>query len=97
MGWLLEAELAMPEIFRAGSVGADAKAMEEIEYFIRAADILGKGVSEQKIVRFASEKIPAHTVMRVLEIMERSGTLQAISKDEKTGLRQFQAKTVSRE
>lgn len=95
MGWLLEAELAMPEIFRAGSVGADAKAMEEIEYFIRAADVKNEGVSEQKIVRFAAEKIPAHTVMRVLEIMERSGTLVCVFKDEKTGLRRFQAVTPS--
>lgn len=90
--WLCEAELYMPEIFRAGSVGTDARAMEEIEYFIRAADIKKEGVSEHKIVKFASEKIPAHTVMRVLEIMERSGTIAAISKDEKTGLRKYQVK-----
>lgn len=92
MGWLLEAELAMPEIFRAGSVGADAKVMEEIEYFIRAADISGTGVSEHKVVKFASEKIPAHTVLRVLEIMERSGVLAASSQDPKTGLRNYKVK-----
>lgn len=90
MGWLLEAEDTMSEIFKAGSTGNDAKAMDEIFHFVLISD-LGAGVSESKIVNFARERVPAHSVMRVLEIMERSGMLQAISNDPKTGLRQYGA------
>lgn len=93
LGWLLEVELSMPEIFRSGAVGADGKTMEEIEFFIRAADMLGKGVSEQKIIRFASEKAPAHTVMRMLELMERSGTLVLVGQDAKTGIKFYSCPT----
>lgn len=74
MNWLVEAETTMPEIFKAGGVGADAKAMEEIQHFILASD-RGQGVAEPKIIRFAAERIPAHSVIRVLEVMEQSGMI----------------------
>lgn len=95
MGWLLEVELTMPEIFRAGSVGADAKVMEEIEFFIRATDLKQIGVSEHKVVKFASEKCPAHTVMRVLEIMERTGVIETSQADKKTGLRHYRIRSTA--
>lgn len=79
MGWLLEAEGAMPEIFQAGSQSADGKAMDEILHLIRMADISGKGVPETKIVNFARERVPANTVLRLLEIMERSGQIIALA------------------
>lgn len=90
MGWLLEAEQWMPEIFKAGATGADGKAMDEIYHFILVGGG-AKGLLETKIVNFARERIPAHSVMRVLEIMERSGMIQAVSKDDRTGLRHFTA------
>ena len=47
MGWLLEAEASMAEIFKAGATNADAAAME-ILHFVKIHD--GEyGVSEQKI------------------------------------------------
>lgn len=88
MGWLLEAEETMPYIFKAGAVGGDGKAMDEIADFVFVSDT-GKGVSEHKIVNFARERIPAHSVMRVLEIMQRSGMITAVSIDKKSGLRNF--------
>ena len=91
MGWLLEAELVMPEIFKAGSVGADAKAMDEIYHYIMASDLKRNGVPEHKIVNFARERVPAHSVMRVLEIMERSGMIRGIAIDTATGAKLWQA------
>lgn len=85
MGWLLEAEEVMPEIFKAGSVGADSRAMDEIYHYILASDLKRKGVAEHKIVNFARERVPAHSVMRVLEVMERSGMIRKIAIDEVTG------------
>ena len=32
--WLLEAEEAMPEVFKAGALAADGKVMEEVAHFV---------------------------------------------------------------
>lgn len=77
MGWLLEAEAFMPEIFRSGATGIDSKAMDEIQHFVAK---IGK-VSEHKLVNFTRERVPSHSVMRVIEIMEKSGMIQAIALD----------------
>lgn len=90
MGWLLEAEDQMPSIFMAGATNADAQAMDEIMHFIKIND-RGHGVSEQKITRFASDKIPLHSILRVIEIMERSGQIYLHGKDRNTQLRYYKA------
>lgn len=81
MNWLTQAEALMPEIFKAGVLGADAAAMDEIYHFVMVTDTLGKGLREDRIVRFAAERIPSHSVMRVFEIMERAGMLKAVGQD----------------
>lgn len=90
MGWLLGAEASMPDIFESGASGSDAKAMDEIHHYVTTHDI-GHGVDEHKIINFARERVPAHAVMRVLEIMERSGMIAAIAVDKKTGMRLWSA------
>src|SRR6266404_8384872 len=45
MGWLLEAEVNMPDIFKAGGGGADEKAMDEIYQFVLVSE-RGQGVPE---------------------------------------------------
>lgn len=90
MGWLLEAEGVMPEVFKAGATGADGKAMDEIYHYIIISDVGNKGVPETKLVNYAREKVPAHSVMRVLEVMERSGMIKAVRVD-KLGLRHWSA------
>lgn len=86
MNWLTEAELYMPEIFKAGATGADAQAMEEIKHFVLVGGA-DRGVPEHRLVNFARERVPAHSVMRVLEVMERSGMIKAVAFDPKTKLR----------
>lgn len=90
MGWLLEAEQNMPDIFKAGAGGADAKAMDEIYHYVLVSD-RGQGVSEHKITKFAAERVPIHSIMRVIEIMERSGQIRATHHDPKTNLRMYSA------
>ena len=65
--------------------------MDEIFHFVLVSEVGDKGVAEHKIVNFARERVPAHSVMRVLEIMERSGMLRPISVDAKTGSKVWQA------
>lgn len=88
MFWLLEAEGTMSEIFKAGATNADAQAMDEIIHFIKIGD-RGHGVSEQKITRFAQERIPIHSVLRTIDILEKSGQIILHGVDRTTKLRYF--------
>lgn len=88
MNWLLEAETTMIEIFKAGATNADAQAMDEILHYIKIND-RGHGISETKITRFASDKIPLHSILRVIEIMERSGQITLRGTDRTTKLRYY--------
>ena len=91
LGWLLETEHHMPDIFKAGAAGGDSKAMDEIYHFVLMNGKGGRSVPEHKITRFAAEHIPAHSVMRVLEIMERSGMIKSLGTNSRTGYREFVA------
>lgn len=88
--WLLGAELSMPDIFKAGITGGDSRAMEEIWHFIWASfSKRKKEIPEHELVHFTRERVPAHSVLRVIEIMERDGTL-AGRFDIKTGMKMYQ-------
>lgn len=86
MGWLLEAEAYMIDIFKTGGGSNDSGAMNDIQHFVAAAG--PKGVSEHHVIRFAKDHVPSHSVIRVIEIMEKSGMIKAISMD-KMGLKTF--------
>lgn len=86
--WLCEAEAQMPEIFLAGTVNADAQAMDEIGHFVMIND-KGHGVSEQRITHFAKDKIPIYSILRVVDIMERTGMIKCIGTDRNSKLRYF--------
>ena len=91
MGWLLEAEACMPDIFTAGSTGTDARAIDEIYHHIKIAD-KGDGVPEHQIVNFARSRVPMHSILRVIEIMVASGQITSRGTD-KHGARWFRAVT----
>lgn len=76
MGWLVEAETFMPDIFTAGSTGTDARAIDEIAHYIRITD-KGDGVPEHLIVNFARTRVPMHSILRIIEIMTASGQITA--------------------
>jgi len=90
MGWLLEAEATMPDIFTAGNTGTDARALDEIYHYITVAD-KGEGVPEHMIINFARARVPVHSILRVIEIMTASGQIQSRGVDKKTGARWFRA------
>jgi hypothetical protein len=91
IGWLLEAEDAMPTIFESGSLSEDSKIMDEIAFFVKAQceKFPERGVGEGLIIRFASTKTNAQYVLRILDIMERSGQLQVLAHDQRTGMRTY--------
>lgn len=77
--WLLGAELTMPDVFRAGRGGGDSKAMDEAWHFIMITYSKRgkKPVPEHELVHFVRERVPSQAVIRVIDIMERDGTLKA--------------------
>lgn len=89
MGWLLEAESLMPDVFKAGAGGGDSQAMDEAFHMLSVAG--PRGLSETRLINFLRERVPAHSVLRVLEIMERSGRIKAYAVAKGTGLRQYKA------
>jgi hypothetical protein len=90
LNWLAQAEYAMPEIFKAGAGNADAKAMEEIFHYVLTQCVGGRMCPERKIVSFAKERVPIHSVMRVIDIMIAAGQLiPQGAADYRTGQRNF--------
>jgi hypothetical protein len=76
--WLLGAELSMPDIFKAGVTSNDSKTMEETWHYVWANFSKNKKpILENKIIQFVSMRMPAHSVLRTIEIMERDGTLKS--------------------
>ena len=70
LDWLVEAEAYMPDIFKALRVGGDAQAMEECWHFAYQHFMKKKEpVPEHLLVTFLAEKVPAHSVDRILNVM----------------------------
>jgi len=90
LGWLAEAESLMPDIFKAGAGNIDGAAMDEIRHFVLAAD-RGSGVSEQKIIHFAREHVPIHSILRIVEVMEKSGQLFCLGVERRTQIKFYSA------
>lgn len=81
LGWLVEAEYFMPNLFQAGAVNADAKAMQEILHYVKL-----KGQREEgEIKRFASDLVPIQSVDRILQVMAASHMIKAIGNHPKYG------------
>jgi hypothetical protein len=77
LDWLLEAEYAMKDIFRAMSGGGDSAAIQECWYYCYQIHLKEKKpIDEHRIVGFLSERVPSHAVQRVLEVMVKSYLLK---------------------
>jgi hypothetical protein len=90
MNWMTEAEQTMPDIFKAGAGNADAKAMDEIYHFVLTMSAKGP-VPERKIVNFAKDHVPLHSIERVIQIMLMGGMLKVVKQDFRNQVRYFKA------
>lgn len=77
LDWLVEAESYMPDIFKALKVGGDARAIEECwhfayQYFMRHNKA---PVPEHLLITYLGERVPAHSVDRILDVMVRAQLL----------------------
>lgn len=79
LDWLLEAESYMPDIFKSMSSGGDAKAIEECWYYCFQLYAKKKEpVPEARLVQFLHERVPAHSVERVLLVMVKAGLFSTV-------------------
>lgn len=87
MGWLLEAEIAMPKIFEGGTGSQDDEAMKEIVHFVKTMGT----AKESQIVNFARSRVKfAANIPRILDVMIQGGALEQCDTD-KLGLKIFRA------
>lgn len=90
MNWMTEAEAHMPDIFKAGAGNADGKAMDEVYHYVLTLGIKGP-VPERKIINFAKDYVPLHSIERVIQIMILGGMLRVVKQDFRTQMRYFKA------
>lgn len=76
LDWLIEAESYMPDIFKALKSGGDARSIEECWHFAYQYFMKHKTpVPEHLIITFLGERVPAHSVDRILDVMVRAQLL----------------------
>ena len=78
LDWLVEAEFAMPDIFKSMTSGGDGQVIEDTWHFIYEQWIRGnkQPLGEHRLIYFLQERIPAQHIVRIIETMERSKMLQ---------------------
>lgn len=78
LGWLLEVETYIPDLFNSHGVSGDTAAIDDAwDFIFRAYNKEGKKpVLEHRVVNFLRTKVPSHSIMKIIEIMERSGIIK---------------------
>lgn len=90
LNWFLEVEVSIPDIFRAMSAGGESQVQEELWHFAFRLWMKTKvPVPEHQLVAYLREKIPSHNIMKVIEIMVRSGIFE-VKQNPATGLIGYQ-------
>jgi hypothetical protein len=76
--WLLHAESQMPDIFREMVARSDVQVIQELHFFCWQLWIKNKQpIHESRLIHFLQNRVPSEKIMRVIEIAERSGILEA--------------------
>lgn len=77
LGWLLNAEERVVDIFHNMGVAGDSAAIDDTwDFIFRIYSKEKKPVSEHRVVNFLRSKVPSHNIMKVIEIMGRSGIIK---------------------
>lgn len=77
LDWLIEMEALMPDIFRALGAKGDGQTIEEAYHFLYKVFMASKQpILEHRLVGFLSERVPSYAVLRIVEIMEKSGQIE---------------------
>lgn len=75
--WLLTMEHSLKDIFKALGAKGDSQIIEEAYHFLYQLFVANKDpIAEHRLVAFLSERAPAYAVLRIMEIMIKSGQIE---------------------
>lgn len=78
LGWLLEIEMVMPDLFRWAGVIGDRAVMDECYHFVYTTSLKENApVLEHRVMRFLSERLPSYAVLKVFDLMKADHSLIA--------------------
>lgn len=79
LGWLLEAESYMPDIFKSMSSGGDGEVIRECWHFVYQIYVKDpKPIPLHRVVAFLQERTPAHNVDKLIKVMFDGRVLEKI-------------------
>lgn len=79
MGWMFEAELHMPDIFKSMSSGGTGNTIQETwHYLFKIYMKENEPVQEHRLMRFLQERVPVHSILPTIEMMEKSKLIEHI-------------------
>ena len=77
LDWLLSMEAALPDIFKALGSRGDGQTIEEVYHFLYQFYTARKEpMAEHRLISFIAERVPSYSVLRIVEIMEKSGQIE---------------------
>jgi len=81
MGWLLESERVMPDIFRAMVGKSDFQVLEELHYFVLQTwtALKGRAVSERLLHGFLAARVPADKILRLVDVATSSNMIVRVA------------------
>lgn len=78
--WLTEAEVRMPDIFRAMIGKSDSQVIEEMHYFVTQTWAkTKKGVDAGRIMRFLLLRVPTDKAEKIFQMAEKAGILARVA------------------
>jgi len=84
--WLTGAEALMPDVFKAGTPSADAKAIDEVLHYMQATD-KGSGVQEYMIMAFAKDRLNMNYLPKLMDTMVACRMVRPVGINKTTGTR----------
>lgn len=77
LSWLIEAEHAMPDIFRQMTTTPESRSMEDARFYLKQmSEKISGPVPEHFLLAFLRDRIPSHSLEKVIEIMVKSRMLK---------------------
>lgn len=74
---MIELEKYLPDVFKSMSSGGDSKAIQELWHFTFQLYIRErKPIAPPRIIAFLQERVPAHSIDKIIDVMVRSGIFQ---------------------
>lgn len=77
LGWLLFMEAQLDDIFKAFGARSDGQHIEEAWHFLYKIYMARQEpVPEHRLFGYLSERVPSYAVVKIVELMERSGQIE---------------------